>query len=104
MSRGNRLSPLQLCDLLNYVLGVPVKLSSHVIYPAISSLVIISWSGQLRDEAERWCEWVLDRELVIQARRHPREVPLQVLPWVPIFMRKVMSRDFCDATSVSATQ
>jgi hypothetical protein len=87
------LSPRELCDVLNYVLGLPEKLGKRtVIRPAISPCVVASWPVKMtRVQVESWRDARLRQcELgpIIKPSRPgprfgPRHVPHEILPWAP---------------------
>lgn len=86
------LSPRELCDLLNYVLGLPERIGKKTILrPAIYSCVVESWPVRpTRTHAERWCDACL-KECGLgpiappyRVGRKPHAlIPREVLPWAP---------------------
>ena len=51
------LSTSQLCDLLNFVLGLPQVMGPRTIRPAIDRFVVVSWRTKpTRRLAESWCD------------------------------------------------
>src|SRR6185312_16269927 len=70
------LTPHQLTDLLNYILGLPTRNGKHIIRYAIPVMVVKIWSKRNeRNAAERWCDCELMR-VGILAKPHAG-------PWWP---------------------
>lgn len=87
IARGG-LTPAQLCDLLNYVLGLPRM--RFPIRRAIHPCVVSTWPlKRTRKQAESWCEARLreDGYLPTPPRMSGRHagayLPRQLQPWVP---------------------
>lgn len=62
MSKQPQLTPEQLTDLLNYVLGLPLRslLSQKIVRDRIPVVVVRTWDKNYRQErVERWCDGVL---------------------------------------------
>jgi hypothetical protein len=93
------LSSRELCDVLNYVLGLPEKLGKRTILrPVISPCVVTSWPTKTtRSPVEGWCdarlrECGLGPRMVNPSRSGPRtgprQVPHEILAWAPAAWRK----------------
>lgn len=55
------LTPLQLCDLVNYVLSLPERSKDRIIHERISAVVVDSWRVRpTRCRVERWCDLQLE--------------------------------------------
>jgi hypothetical protein len=89
------LSPRELCDLLNYVLGLPERLGG----PAISVCVVSSWPTKTRFQVEGLCDARLRNcglgPTIKFGRRGPRsgprQVPHEILAWVPAVWKKAQA-------------
>jgi hypothetical protein len=47
----------QLCDLLNYILGLPVVLARRVARPGLEPSVLGCWNQRSRGQVELWCDY-----------------------------------------------
>jgi hypothetical protein len=52
-----QLTPGQLCDLLNYFLGLPVVLARRVTRPGLEPAVLGCWNQRSRGQVELWCDY-----------------------------------------------
>jgi hypothetical protein len=62
MSDMIQLQPMQLCDLLNYVLGRP-----H--WHPIETFVVKTWNVKRGGKVERWCEAILRFQRVLDRKK-----------------------------------
>jgi hypothetical protein len=70
------LTASQLADLVNYALGLPVKLGQRTILePAIHPCVVSTWNWKQRVKCELWCEEVLRLEGLIAGEKKPERRP-----------------------------
>jgi hypothetical protein len=69
VSNPGLLRPRQLCDLLNYVLGRPIRGKTYEVVPRINVCVVQSWdAGYQQASVERWCDARLEEAGVIPKR------------------------------------
>lgn len=98
MSNSERLTPTQLCDLLNYVLGLPQMLGTRtVIRPALHPCVVGTWhTKQVRKRAEAWCDARLAEAGIsgaqparkLPGRPHGASMPREMQHWLPTQLRR----------------
>jgi hypothetical protein len=96
--KAGRLNSRELCDLLNFVLGLPERIGSRtIVRSAISPCVVTGWQIKpTRRRVESWCDAQLDRAgIVARDRVRPRggrkpgsHMPREVLPWIPPSFRR----------------
>ena len=56
----SRLQPHQLADLLNYALGLPLRMGTRtIVKPAFDPFIPATWGMKARGKTERWLEAVL---------------------------------------------
>ncbi len=94
--RHPALTHTQLCDLLNYVLGLPQVIGQKTVFrPAIHPSVVKSWIVKAQYQAEVWCDVRL-REAGLGPRigpspvgAHPgKHLPRQAAYWVPSYVMR----------------
>lgn len=78
MSRTPTLKQSELCDLVNYLFGLPVRMGRHIAEPRIEPVVVSSWTAHTRARIEDFC----DRQLrpPSPGHRSPASLPATAIP------------------------
>lgn len=85
---ANHLSNLELCDSVNYILGLPVRKKTNGGFArrdGLNPCVVSSWGGKKIIQLEAWMEFQLRNSGILPERRHqrrPNSPPSCFLRWL----------------------
>lgn len=82
----SQLSPSELCLLINYILGLPLKRNGTHGFARrerLNPVVVSSWTFKERVRIQCWAEGMLIHEQVMPgvAEGHLTLIPAKLLPW-----------------------